>query len=49
VTVVTPQTLTIQATVISLTPQTNTATIFTAEQFDPQTGNNSASSTVTPS
>jgi uncharacterized repeat protein (TIGR01451 family) len=48
VTTITPQTLTIQATVASPNPQTNTATITHSDQFDPDTGNNSASATATP-
>jgi uncharacterized repeat protein (TIGR01451 family) len=44
----TPQTLQIQATVVSPNPQTNTATISHADQFDPNPGNNSASVTETP-
>jgi len=44
----TPQTLSIVATVISPSPQTNTATVSKADQFDPNTANNSASATVTP-
>ena len=40
----TPQTLMIQATVVSPDPQTNTATISDADQFDPNLANNSASS-----
>ena len=41
-------TLTITATVVSPDAQTNTATISDADQFDPNTGNNSASATETP-
>jgi uncharacterized repeat protein (TIGR01451 family) len=41
-------TLTFQATVVSSLAQTNTATISHADQFDPNTGNNSASATETP-
>ncbi len=37
-----PQTLMIVATVTSANPQTNTATITHADQFDPNTGNNTA-------
>ena len=48
VTTATPQTLQIQATVASPTAQTNTATITHADQFDPDTGNNSAAATETP-
>jgi len=43
-----PQTLTVQARVVSAAPQTNTATITHADQFDPDTANNSASATETP-
>ena len=43
-----PQTLTITATVVSPAAQTNTATISDADQFDPNTGNNTASATETP-
>jgi uncharacterized repeat protein (TIGR01451 family) len=38
-----PRTLTIQATVVSPTPGANTAAVMHADQFDPNTGNNSAS------
>jgi uncharacterized repeat protein (TIGR01451 family) len=48
VTTITPQTLTIQATVVSPNTQTNTATIAHSDQFDPTTANNTASATVTP-
>ena len=48
VTTTTPQTLGIQATVVSSSPQTNTATISHSDQFDPDTGNDSASATETP-
>ena len=41
-------TLTITALVASPNAQTNTATISHADQVDPDTGNNSASTTVTP-
>ena len=44
----TPQTLHILATVVSPAAQTNTATISHADQFDPNTGNNTASATETP-
>ncbi|MGH9867940.1 MAG: DUF11 domain-containing protein [Candidatus Polarisedimenticolia bacterium] len=44
----TPQTLTITAIVVSLSPRTNTATITDSDQFDPNTANNSATATVTP-
>ena len=43
-----PQTLSITATVVSPAAQTNTATISDADQFDPNTGNNTASATETP-
>ncbi|HET7063447.1 MAG TPA: DUF11 domain-containing protein [Rudaea sp.] len=43
-----PQTLTVQARVVSAAAQTNTATITHADQFDPVTTNNSASATETP-
>ena len=43
-----PQTLTITATVVSPAARTNTATISDADQFDPNTGNNTASATETP-
>ena len=36
------------ATVVSPAPRTNTATVSAADQFDPNTGNNSASVTETP-
>ena len=48
VTTLAPQTLQIQATVVSPAEQTNTATISHADQFDPETGNNSSSATETP-
>ena len=41
-------TLQIQATVVSPNPQTNTATVSHADQFDPNAANNSASATETP-
>jgi uncharacterized repeat protein (TIGR01451 family) len=44
----TPQTLVIQATVTSAGAETNTAVIEHADQFDPNTGNNTASVTETP-
>jgi uncharacterized repeat protein (TIGR01451 family) len=44
----TPQTLQIQAQVESASTQTNTATVAHADQFDPDTTNNSASATETP-
>ena len=40
--------LTIQATVVSPNPATNTVTITHSDQFDPNTGNNTANSVVTP-
>ena len=43
-----PQTLLILATVTSPSPQTNTATITHADQFDPNPGNNTASVAETP-
>ena len=43
-----PQTLVIVATVTTASPQTNTATINHSDQFDPNPGNNTASTTVTP-
>ena len=42
------QTLILTARVVSPGQQTNTATISHADQFDPDTGNNSANVTVTP-
>jgi uncharacterized repeat protein (TIGR01451 family) len=48
VTTATAQTLTIQATVVSPAAQTNTASISHSDQFDPDTGNNTASATETP-
>ncbi len=48
VTVGTPQTLQIQATVASPNAQTNAATITDADQFDPDLTNNGASATETP-
>jgi uncharacterized repeat protein (TIGR01451 family) len=42
------QTLLIRATVVSVNPQTNTATISHADQFDPNVANNSASASETP-
>jgi uncharacterized repeat protein (TIGR01451 family) len=41
-------TMSIAATVVSPDARTNTATISDADQFDPNTANNSASATVTP-
>ena len=43
-----PQTLNITATVVSAAAQTNTAAISHADQFDPNTANNTASATETP-
>ncbi len=43
-----PQTLVIQAQVVSVSQSTNTATISHSDQFDPDTGNNTASATTTP-
>src|SRR5262249_24791781 len=40
--------LTIRATVVGPNAQTNTATVSAADQFDPNTGNNSASVIETP-
>jgi uncharacterized repeat protein (TIGR01451 family) len=48
VTTATPQTLQLQATVVSPTALTNTASISHSDQFDPATSNNSASATETP-
>ena len=48
VTTTTPQTLSIEARVVSPDARTNTATISQADQFDPVSGNNSASATITP-
>ncbi len=48
VTTTAPQSLVIHATVVSPSAQTNTATISHADQFDPDTGNNSAAATETP-
>src|SRR5262249_3205860 len=44
----TTQTLTIQATVVSPDPQTNTATITAVDQFDPEPNNNSDTASTTP-
>ena len=41
-----PQTLTLLATVTAAAAQTNTAAITHADQFDPNTANNTASVTV---
>ncbi len=43
-----PATLTLMAQVASPAPTTNTATITHSDQFDPNTGNNTASATETP-
>jgi uncharacterized repeat protein (TIGR01451 family) len=43
-----PQTLLIEATVMSHLPQANTATITHADQFDPVTANNTATVSLTP-
>jgi uncharacterized repeat protein (TIGR01451 family) len=48
VTTTTPQTLMIQAEVAGPDPQTNTAAISHADQYDPVTANNTASVVVTP-
>ncbi len=48
VTTATPQTLMIEARVISSSAETNTASIRHSDQFDPDTGNNTASATETP-
>src|SRR5262249_41111581 len=42
------RTLQIQARVVSSSPQTNTAAVSAADQFDPNPGNNSAAATATP-
>jgi hypothetical protein len=44
----TPETLTIEALVVSPNPVTNTATISHSDQFDPNPSDNQASATVTP-
>ena len=44
----TPKSLQIRAKVVSADPETNTAAISNSDQFDPNTGNNSASATETP-
>src|SRR5262249_27142307 len=41
-------TLVIRATVVSPDAQTNTATVSAADQFDPDTGNNTADAIATP-
>jgi uncharacterized repeat protein (TIGR01451 family) len=43
-----PQTLSLTGTVVSPTAQTNTAAISHADQFDPDTANNTASVTIVP-
>ena len=43
-----PQTLVIQATVVSPNAETNTATVSSADEFDPNAANNSAAATVIP-
>ncbi len=48
VTTTSPQTLVIQAMVTSPDPQTNTATITHADQFDPNSGNNNATAPYSP-
>jgi uncharacterized repeat protein (TIGR01451 family) len=48
VTTGTPATLAIVATVTGSSPVTNTATISSSNQFDPNAGNNSATVTLTP-
>ncbi len=48
VNVATPQTLVITVTVVSAAPTTNTATIAKADQFDPDLGNNSATTSIVP-
>ena len=48
VTTTVPQTLRIESQVVSADAQTNTATISHSDQFDPVSGNNSASATITP-
>jgi uncharacterized repeat protein (TIGR01451 family) len=48
VTTTTSETLTITAVITSPNAQTNTASISHADQFDPNTSNNTASATVTP-
>ena len=42
------RTLVIRATVVSPSSRTNSATITRADQFDPNTGNNTATATETP-
>ena len=44
----TPQTLLIVATVTTANPHTNTATITHADQFDPDSGNNTATASDSP-
>src|SRR5262249_29390146 len=48
ITTTTPQTLQIQARELSPIARINTASISHSDQFDPNTGNNSASATETP-
>jgi uncharacterized repeat protein (TIGR01451 family) len=48
VTEIVAQTLQVRATVVSPGAQTNTASISHADQFDPNTANNTASATETP-
>src|SRR5205807_2563309 len=48
VTTTTPQSLQILARVVSANAQTNTASVSLADQYDPNTANNSASATETP-
>src|SRR5262249_46270268 len=48
VTTTTPLTLTIRATLTAPAARTNTATVSRADQFDPDTANNTASPVVTP-
>ena len=48
ITTASPQTLVINATVVSSAAQTNTATITHSDQSDPNAGNNTASATETP-
>jgi uncharacterized repeat protein (TIGR01451 family) len=43
-----PQTLQIQATVVSASTQTNTASVSHSDQFDPNSNNNAASASETP-
>ncbi|TWB98053.1 putative repeat protein (TIGR01451 family) [Bradyrhizobium macuxiense] len=48
VTTITPQTLTIRAVVTAANNITNTATVSHSDQFDPNTANNAASATISP-